>query len=121
MSTATPGKIATALTLEQKVSQIKQWFLEGQTAGHIQEAIAHHFPGDTAAALLAAAADSFAGSAKFSEAAIFGFIFEATREVFRCAFAAADYATALRALKQLKELSADAPNDEEDDEEEEDG
>lgn len=92
---------------------MKKWFLEGQTAADIGEAIAHHFPGETAAALLAAAADSFARSSKFSEAAMFGFIVEATREVFRSAFAAADYATALRALKQLNELCANAPNDEE--------
>lgn len=106
------------VTLEAKVNQVKAWFLEGQTAADIGEAIAHHFPNDTAAALLAAAADSFAGSARFSATAMFGFIVEATREVFRAAFAAADYSTALRALKQLNELCGNAPDDEEEDEEE---
>jgi hypothetical protein len=87
-----------------------KWILEGNTPHDVKEAIATEFPNDDAAELLSHVVFGLKESARVPNAVVVGWCFEATRDLFRRSLAAADYPTALKAVKQLADLSRTRTN-----------
>lgn len=88
------------------VEQIAKWILTGAREADVLEAIATTWPGRDAAPLIAQAIAGFSASGEVSRSAVRGFVFEATKDLYRQMREIGDFAGALRALKQLVDLAA---------------
>ncbi len=92
-------------TQGEMVSQVVKWILEGQAESDIREAIGEMFPGVAPAELFTGAMNDFAKSANVDRDIAIGFCFRAVQDLYRRMVAIADYAAALRAIKQLLEMA----------------
>jgi len=88
-----------------EVDQVVKWALQGVTQNDLREAVEQPFPGKRPELLLAAATKEFEAAGKADRTAIRGFCFYASRDLYRRALEIGDFATALRAIKQLDDLS----------------
>lgn len=88
------------------VEQIAKWILTGAREADVREAIAQTWPERDARPLIAAAIAEFSQAGQVSRAAVRGFAFEATKDLYRQMREIGDFAGALRALKQLVDLAA---------------
>lgn len=96
------------------IEQVRKWVIAGHSEHDILDAIGKTYPNADTAALIAHAMVSLQRAAKWHPEVVAGFIFEATRDVYRKALEVMDFAVALRALKQLAEY-VPSPQDEDDD------
>lgn len=96
----------TSFNDSQAAEQVAKWILTGAREADVLEAIATTWPDRQARPLIVAAMDSFAESGQVSRSAVRGFVFEATRDLYRQMREIGDFAGALRALKQLVDLAA---------------
>lgn len=88
------------------VEQISKWILTGNRDADVLEAIQTTWPGRDPGPLIATAIASFAAAGQVNRAAVRGFAFEATKDLYRQMREIGDFAGALRALKQLVDLAA---------------
>jgi len=79
--------------------------LQGASGAQILEAITEKFPSLDAATLLIGAGNHFEQIANADTNLIRGWCFEATRDLYRRMVEIGDYANALRAVKQLRDLA----------------
>lgn len=98
-----------------QVSQVEKWIVAGSSSDDVADAIRSNFPGSDPATLMLAAMARFRDVANFEPSIVLGFVFEGVREVYRRANEAADYSTALRALKQLEGMARYALQNRDDD------
>jgi len=87
------------------VDQVLKWVLSGASEHEIAEAIKETYPKDKPEPLIIAAMTKAAGAANADPDTVRGWCFEATRMVYQQAIAAKDFGAALRAIKQIRELS----------------
>lgn len=92
-------------TEADRVRETIKWILAGHAEPDIVDAIVQKWPKQKTKPLIAKAIQQIAKAGEIDTNLVFGFCFEATREIFRKASEVGDHQTALRALKQLYDLS----------------
>ena len=103
-----PTKTSTLATIApppEAIAQAVKWVIAGRTERDIREAIAATWPLTEATPLIVAALQEISSAAKANPDLVRGFAIEGTREIYRKALEVGDHQTALRALKQLTELT----------------
>lgn len=100
-----PASPATATTPADPLRQVVKWIVDGQTEPDITDAIQKTWPKIKARPLIVRAVGEIAKAGSPDVQALRGFALEGTREIYRKALEVGDHQTALRALKQLVELS----------------
>lgn len=88
-----------------RLNQVFKWILSGATEHDIAEAVAQSWPGQDAQPLIVGAILKIKASADFDQAAVIGFCFETTRDLYRRMVEIGDFPGALRAIKQLADLA----------------
>ncbi len=109
--------MAKAKTKKQNVdpvSQVMTWIIAGATERDIRASIAEHFPKLKADSLIASVMEDLEKSGGSSPDVILGWCFEASRDLYRRMVEAQDFAGALRAVKQIAELTRNVQIDPED-------
>ena len=101
-----------------ELSQVQKWIISGASADDVAEAIRTTYPESDPAALMLGAMERFREASNFEPSIVLGFVFEGVREVYRKCNESGDYATALRALKQLEGLAKHVRNQANDGEQE---
>lgn len=87
------------------LAQVLKWVLDGASEQDIQEAIRAHFPEKESEALIVATMRHLETVADRKPRLLFGWCFEATRELYRRMVEIGDYPGALRAVKQTADLA----------------
>ena len=93
------------LDVKDATEQVLQWMIEGQSGHHIMQAIVSEMPDMKPAKLLSAAAEKLETTAEVNASFVQGWCLEATRDMYRRLIEIGDYPNALRAIKQLREIS----------------
>jgi hypothetical protein len=88
-----------------RINQVWHWILEGATEFDILEAMQQAWPEADHAALLIGAVNKIRESSRLDPTTVLGFCVEATRDLFRRMVEIGDFAGALRAIRQLRELA----------------
>lgn len=101
---AAPASRALVRTSD-RVNQVLAWIVAGASEHEITEAAETNWPGAKARALIVGAMKRLAAAADADADSVRGWAIEATRHVYQQALAAADFATALRAIKQLQSMT----------------
>lgn len=104
----------------EEVNQTAKWVLTGASAADVAEAIrAANFEGEPGA-LMMAAMEQFRAAGNFDPDIVRGFVFEGIRDLYRKCNESGDYATALRALKELERMARNVRDQQEGDPQAED-
>ncbi len=96
----------TELSHSQKIQQVHQWILEGRTEPAIKETIADQWPEEDAGALLIEALYAIREFAGRSHVEIEQWSLDACRFVYEQLVSIGEFGGALRAIKQMLEISA---------------
>lgn len=88
-----------------KVHQVFKWIIAGATKRDIEGAIAQQFPNEAPMPLILAVMEQLHEAGKFDAQTIQGWCFEAYRDLYRRMVEVGDFAGAVRAVKQIAELS----------------
>lgn len=88
-----------------RVNQAMKWVLSGATAYDVRESIRQAFPGDDPAGLILEAMQGLEAAASFDPPVVLGWCFEASRDLYRRMVEIGDFPGALRAIKQIAELT----------------
>lgn len=107
-TTAAADSAAAPVAQREPLAQVLAWVLEGASARDLKEAIAANFPEEDGEALIISVLRDLEKSAARSPDVMIGFCLEASRELYRRMTEAGDYPGALRAIKQLAELTRKA-------------
>lgn len=94
-----------------KTAHVMRMIVSGASEQDIKTEIADLWPTEAAEPLIVAAMKSISSSANFDPGIVAGYCFEATREIHRRMLEAKDHGGALKAVKQLAELSRYVPTD----------
>ena len=94
---------------EKRLNQVVKWVLTGATEHDVVDAIKQAWPEDDAVPLITAAIDRLRAAGDFDHQIVLGWCFEATRDMYRRMVDIGDFPGALRAIKQLAELSRHKP------------
>ncbi len=106
-SSAKPTAVVpVAATTSEQAEQVFKWVVAGQSEHDIVEGVRSHFGAD-AKTLLIMAMKRLAQSSRFEEEVVIGWCVEATRELYRRMVEIGDFAGALRAVKQMREMAKD--------------
>jgi len=106
----TPARTAKApVHTPEMLDKLRQWIVSGETEHQISERIAATWVNVKPQPLIVAALQAMADNAAVNVDLVYGWCFEATREIHRRAIEAEDYPTALRAVKQLIDLARVKP------------
>jgi hypothetical protein len=97
--------LAISKTDQAPLRQVVGWILGGNTEADVLDAIGKQWPAEKARPLIVKAISEIAKAGEPDAVLIRGFCLEGTREVYRKCVEVGDHATALRALRQLRELS----------------
>jgi pterin-4a-carbinolamine dehydratase len=95
----------------EQLQQVQDWILQGNSEHLIRESIADEFPDASPVALITGVLNHFVEVASLNEVALlgtYGWCLEASKEMYRRMVEIGDYAGALRAIKQIKELADQA-------------
>ena len=93
------------ITPVSPLRQIIGWIIAGHAEPDIVDAIAQKWPDTKAKPLIISALKEIARAGTPDRDLVRGFAIEATREIYRKSSEVGDHQTALRALKQLVDLS----------------
>jgi hypothetical protein len=102
--------IKSAVSHEDRVHQVFQWIIGGASEREIEQAAAKEWPDVKCRPLIVTAMKGIAKSARPDPEAVEGWGFEALRVVYQRALEAGDFSAALRAIKQIVELSRKGRN-----------
>lgn len=100
-----PTDLAALATPEDRIHQVSTWILEGASEHEIQQTATALWPDAKARPLIVQAMQRIAKGADADPDVVRGWAIEATRTVYRKALEANDFSAALRALKQITDLS----------------
>ncbi len=90
---------------DEQVRQVLTWVIEGHSTDEIKLAMNDHWPGADGEAIALAVTERLMESSDFTPDVMRGMCVEATREVYRRALEMADLGVALRAVRQLWEMT----------------
>jgi hypothetical protein len=94
---------------ETRVAQVFLWIIQGHTHAMIVDAIAKTWPDVEPRTLVDAAQQKISQAANFNPNLVRGWCIEAYRELHARLHEMGEYASALRAVKQIKDMLKDAP------------
>jgi len=94
-------------TAAEAVEAVRSLIVSGATEHQIIAVIEKRWPDQAARPLIAKCVESIAAVASADEDVVYGWCFEATREIHRRALNADDFATALRAARQMYDMTRD--------------
>lgn len=86
------------------LQQVIKWLVEGHSDGDILEAVAQHFPDESADKLIEAGLDEIALASKVDHEVIAGWCLMARRELYRRMLEIGDFAGALKATEKIESL-----------------
>lgn len=98
--------ILAALPFEGRVEQTVRWLLTGARDADVVEAIRTTWPDQELQPLVQAAANDLAESGRFDREVIRGWCLESSKDLYRRMVEIGDFAGALRAIKQIRDLAA---------------
>lgn len=101
---AAPKRIAAPFT-DPEIGAVVKLILSGKNAFEFFDETQRQFPDRDTTALVMAAMDYFERQAEFVPDVVLGWCFEAARDLYRRMVEAEDYAGALRAVKQIAEMT----------------
>lgn len=105
-----PPKRPAVPTLDlTRVTEVFLWIVQGQTEGHIVEAIAAKWPDQDSRPLIVAALQQVEKAGDVNARLTKGWCIEAYRELHRRLVEMGDYAAAVRAVAKINEISSSAP------------
>ena len=104
-----PTKTATESHADPVV-QVFKWVLAGNAESDIVEALAATYPKADGTKVMAAVMTQFRESAEIETDVVMGWCIESTRDLYRRMVEIGDFASALRAIKQMAELTKYVPN-----------
>ena len=93
------------VTHEDRVHQVFQWIIGGASEREIEQAAAKEWPDVKVRPLIVTAMKGIAKSARPDPETVEGWAFEGLRVIYQRALEAGDFSAALRAIKQIVELS----------------
>ncbi|KKN09698.1 hypothetical protein LCGC14_1043960 [marine sediment metagenome] len=93
----------------KQVDQVLKWIVMGATDHDVLEAIQQAWPDAKAKPLVVAAIERLRKAGSFDQQIVFGWCFEATRDLYRRMVEIGDFPGALRAIKQLTDLAKQQP------------
>ena len=88
-----------------QLNQVLKWVLSGSTEHDIAEAIRESYPDAEVRPLMVAALAHLVEAATFEPDAVLGWCIEVTRDLYRRMVEIGDFSGALKAVKQLHELT----------------
>lgn len=88
-----------------RLEQIRKWIISGASEHDIAEAITEAYPDADARPLILAAARQVRKAADFDAQTVLGWCFLASQDLYRRCVEIGDFPAALRAVKQMAELS----------------
>lgn len=94
-------------TEADKIHAVLVWMLEGQSEHAIRDAIQGNWPGEDSAPLILKALQATEDGAAKTRERIEAWTIEATKHIYTKCIAIGEYAGAMRAIKQLNELTAE--------------
>lgn len=94
-------------TEADKIHAVLVWMLEGQSEHSIREAIQGNWPGEDAEPLILKAIRANEDGAAKTRERIESWTIEATKHIYTKCLAIGEYAGAMRAIKQLNELTSE--------------
>jgi hypothetical protein len=97
--------LARLATPQDRIHQVSVWILEGNSEHEIQQTISTLWPDAKARPLIVQAMQGIAKNADADADVVRGWAIEATRTVYKKALESNDFSAALRALKQITDLS----------------
>ncbi|TXI84797.1 MAG: hypothetical protein E6Q40_08865 [Cupriavidus sp.] len=97
--------VAANAVADQMVQQVYQWVVEGKSQDAIELSIREHWPDVDVAALSLRVTTRLIEASRFTPAVVRGICIEATREIYAKALETADLPVALRAVRQLWDMS----------------
>lgn len=100
-----PVEVSESGPTDEQIRQVLQWVTEGQSTEDIQLSMKDHWPEANGEAIALAVTNRLLESSDFDSDVLRGMCIEATREVYRRALETADLAVALRAIRQLWEMT----------------
>jgi len=103
---AETAPVPTAQPTTDQVQQVYQWVIEGKSQDDIEFSIREHWPDGAGTAIALAVTTRLMEASKFTPAVVRGMAIEATREVYKRALETADLQVALRAIRQLWEMTS---------------
>jgi hypothetical protein len=92
-------------TPADRIDQVRRWIIDGNTEHDIGQAIAATWPDEKPKPLIVAALKLIADSGSVDPDLARGWCFEAYRSLYLKALEAGDFATALRAVKEIGGLN----------------
>ena len=92
------------------VEQVFRWILAGATEYDIDEAVRTAWPDVNPAPPIVEAIAKLREAGAFDQQVVFGWCFEATRDLYRRMVDIGDFPGALRAIKQLADLTKRQPD-----------
>ena len=95
------------MTAAAKLQQVLTWILEGQSEHAIRETIAETWPDEAASPLILAAIDQLNSGSNRTHAEVKNWCIEATKFLYQRQVEIGDFTGAMRAVKQINDLSAD--------------
>lgn len=102
---ASSPDLPSGVTPEQ-VDQVVRWIVEGHAASDIERSIREQWPEADVSAVALAATGQLIESARITPEVVKGFCIEATREMYRRLVEMGEFAQALRAIRQLWEMTS---------------
>lgn len=99
-----PAPVSTVT--KAQVEQVFQWVVEGKGQADIEASILEYWPETPVKDLALAVTTRLIEASKFTPDVVRGMAIEATREVYKRALDTADLVVALRAIRQLWEMTA---------------
>jgi len=90
---------------DERVEQVVKWIIDGNSAYDIEQSIRETWPDASVQQLALAATQKLIDAAKITPDVVKGFCIEATREMYRKLVEIGEFAQALRAIRQLWDMT----------------
>lgn len=103
--TVGPSEPGPAITAQQ-IEQVYQWVIEGRGQDDILHSIAEYWPGVPVGELSLAVTTRLMEASQFTPRVVKGICLEATRLIYQRALETSDLVIALRAIRQLWEMTS---------------
>lgn len=102
----TPCEQTSEQPTPEQVQQVYQWVIEGKSQDDIEFSIREHWPQADGTSIALAVTTRLIEASDFTPEVVRGMAIEATREVYKRALETADLQVALRAIRQLWEMTS---------------
>lgn len=95
-----------SLATDEQIAQVFAWVLDGKGQDDIERMIVEAWPGACIRDIALAVTKRLQQCSRFTPEVVRGMCIEATREIYRKAVAADEFGVALRAIRQLWDMTS---------------